>query len=140
MKFSQTCTQTPGLARTMYIYTVYIRYFWQENHQLYHTVIYSAYTRFWPTLTNTHTHKETHNKLNIHTCKRTNLAFQTQWLPHTNIRTNIQFYSMHAHEIISIPVYAALARFLAISVLPLRRGVIGHPFAAVRHTTGGAVR
>jgi len=24
-----------GLARTIYIYTVYIRYFWQGNHQIY---------------------------------------------------------------------------------------------------------
>ena len=28
-----------------HIYTVYIRYFWQENHQ-----IYGVYIRFWPTL------------------------------------------------------------------------------------------
>ena len=32
-----------GLVRTIYIYTVYIRYFWQENHQ--NTVIYGVYIR-----------------------------------------------------------------------------------------------
>jgi hypothetical protein len=31
------------------MYTVYIRYFWQGNHQVY-TVIYGAYIRFWSTL------------------------------------------------------------------------------------------
>ena len=38
-----------GLARTIYIYTVYIRYFWQENHQIYGH-IRCIYIRFWPTL------------------------------------------------------------------------------------------
>jgi hypothetical protein len=31
-----------------HIYTVYVRYFWQENHK--YTVIYGVYIRFWPTL------------------------------------------------------------------------------------------
>ena len=33
-----------------HIYTVYIRYFWQGNHQLYGH--YGLYIRFWPTLVN----------------------------------------------------------------------------------------
>jgi hypothetical protein len=38
-----------GLARTIYIYTVCIRYFWQGNHQIYDH-IRCINIRFWPTL------------------------------------------------------------------------------------------
>jgi len=34
-----------------HIYTVYMRYFWPENHRIYsHIRLYSVCTRFWPTL------------------------------------------------------------------------------------------
>jgi len=32
--FSYIATSSTGLARTIYLYTVYIRFFWQENHQI----------------------------------------------------------------------------------------------------------
>jgi len=38
-----------GLARAIYIYMVYIRYFRQGNHQIYGH-IWCIYIRFWPTL------------------------------------------------------------------------------------------
>ena len=42
------CDLFVGLVRTVYIYTVYIRYFGREI--IKYTVIYGVYIRFWPTL------------------------------------------------------------------------------------------
>ena len=59
-----------------HIHTVYIRYFWQGNHQ-----IYGAYIRFWPTLPIPITHYTLPIALTLCQCQMHSCHYR---VPHTN--------------------------------------------------------